>query len=705
MSTIIRNAAPLANLQGIQDVSGRAPVFEPEVRPTHLPHVYLFAEKGPTLPQMASGDSFNAIYGVKTLDPRSPYFNHQSAIANIFQGEGNATIVQRVVPEDAGPPARLLLSVDIINDAVAQFQRAPDGTFARDSSGNKIPVTGAGATLPGHKLKWVLNDWEDGSGDPEAFGEVGIKVGSLVNATSDQSSVYPILELEANFIGGYGDNLGLRLVAPTTQMAAALNDTLAEAVGAYLYRLSLVSRADAASTAVVTETLMGEQSIEFTFKPGAIDTKLDMEVSLEDMFMASYQDLDQPGFPPQYGPFGRIKIYQDNLEAVLAMIGAVEAPRGLLPEPTMSANSEYLHYVNPFTGVTFNGVPYYTLDVLGPLDGGIAFNENTTLYAAGGSDGTMDFDTFDELVRTQLLNYGTAEADLLDWAKYPQSIIYDTGFTLDTKFAMLTPIGKRKDIAVVLSTQDISQPQNTPAQESSIAISLRTAARNYPESELYGTSVCRAAVMGHSGQLISSKYKGPQDNLLPLTIELGQKLARYMGAGNGVWRAGLGPDLPENNRVTMFRNVNASFKSASVRNKDWDNGLIWVQNYDRRDLFIPALQTVYADDSSVLNSVITMLACVELNKVAQRTWRDLTGISNLTEDQHIERSNALIAADVEGRFDGRFTIVPETFFTAKDKQRGYSWSTKIHLYADNMRTVGSFTVTAHRRSDLEQQAA
>lgn len=700
MSNIIRNAAPLANLQGIQDVSGRAQVFEPEVRPTHLPHVYLFAEKGPTLPQLASGDAFQSIYGQKTLDPRSPYFNHQSQLANILQGAGNALMVQRVVPADAGPKARFLLSVDIVDDTITQYQRNTDGTFKKDANGAKIPVTGAGATIPGHKVKWTANDWAGGNGEVEPFGEVTTKVGSLVNATSDQSTLYPILEFEVNFQGAYGNNIGVRLTAPHANSAAPMNDATAEAIKAYLYRLALVERPSAETTAQAVETLFGEQFIDFAFKPGAIDTKTDSELSLEDIFMDAYQDISSPGMPPQYGPFGRFKIYEDNLAEVLTMIGALEAPRGLLTTTTIDADSENLHEVNPFTATNYQGAPYYTVQILGPLEGGIAFTDTTTLYAAGGSDGTMTFESFDTLVRGELLNYGKGEADLLDWAKYPQSVIYDSGYTLDTKLAMLTPLGVRKDIGVVLCTQDASQPKNTPAEESSIAISLRTAARNYPESEIFGTSVCRALIVGHAGKLIGSKYKGH----LPLVLELAEKFANYMGAGNGVWRTGANPTAPGNNRVTRFSDVNATFKSASVRNKDWDNGLIWVQSYDRRDLFFPALQTVYADDSSVLNSAIHMFACIELEKVAQRTWRDLTGIDDLTEDQFIERSNSLIAADVEGRFDGRYVIVPETFYTAKDTQRGYSWSTKIHLYADNMKSVGTYTIVAHRKSDLEQAA-
>lgn len=695
MSAII-NASPMANLLGIEDRSGRAPVYDPETVPSHLPHIYLFAEKGPSLPQLVGGDAFRELYGAKTLDSRSPYYNHQSVLAGEMLGEANSMIVQRIIPADAGPKARLLLSVDIIEDAVPQFQRGTDGSFTLDVNGAKIPVAGGGATLPGHKLKWVLNNWA-GTVDDDEFGEVTNKVGTLTNAVPETSTLYPILEFEVNFQGAYGNNQGLRLVVPTTRSASQLNDTVAEAVKAFLYRIMLVRRDDANSSPILLDNMFGEKSIDFTFKENAVNTFIDTELSFEDIFIDAYQDIESPGVPPKYGPFGRVHVYRSNLEMILEMVGAVEAPQDTLTTATIDSDSENLHEVNIFTGVNYQGIPYYTLNVLGPANGGILFGENTTLYAAGGSDGTMTNAAFDLAVRSELTNYGDAEADLLDWAQYPQSCIYDTGFALDTKFAMISVIGRRKDIWVGVSTQDITQPQNTAAEESSIAISLRAAARNYPEAELFGTPVCRAVIIGHSGHLINSKYKG----LLPLTIEFAKKCARFMGAGNGNWSTGLGFDMPPNNQITMFRDVNVTFKPASVRNQDWATGLVWAQRYDRKSLFWPAVQTVYDDDSSVLNSAITMMACVELQKVCQRAWRDLTGISKLTADQFIERSDRLITAQTQrARFDDRFVIQPETYYTAADEQRGYSWSCKVNIYAPNMKTVGTYTVVAHRISDL-----
>ncbi len=696
------SAAPFLNLQGIRDDSIRAPVQEPEQVPTHLPHVFLFAEKGPEI-SLASGGVFQTLFGSKTLDSRSAYYNHQSELAATVMGAGNSIFVQRLKPADAGPNARLLISLDVVADQIQQYERNPDGSFKLGTDGNKIPLTGGAAKIAGTRGKFVINDWTAGS-TVQPFGEVTAKVGSITSSADAQSTVYPILELEANFFGAYGNNLGLRLTAPTLKSAVTLNSDLVESVKAYVYRLSLVNRLDESSTVNISPTLGGDQSIDFAFKEGAVDPSSDTEISLEDVFLNTYQSADPAsGMSPIYGPFGRVKVYHENLAQLLAMVGELEAPLGLLPELTMDEDSEYLHVVNLFGATSPQGTPYYSYELEGAAAGGTRFSDSTAVWAAGGSDGTMDFAVHDGLVRNAMLSYATSTLDLLDDAKYPFSFYYDSGFTLDTKLSLLSPLGHRKDVGVILSTQDVSQPLNSASVESSMAITLKNAARLYPESEIHGTPVCRAIVVGHAGELIGSKYKGPNGHKhLPLTIEFAAKAAAYMGAGTGIWASANAYDQAPMNQVQKFKNLNVTFKSANARQNDWRNGLIWAQNYDMRSIFWPALQTVYDNDTSILNNFFNMAIAIDLEKVAQRTWRDLVGTSGkMTKAVFIQRSNQMIMDRTEGKYDGRVTIRPDTYFTAADEQRGYSWRTDIHMYGENMRTVGTATIVAHRSSELE----
>lgn len=713
----IRNAAPRPILRGIRDVSGRPPVYEPELIPTHLPHVFAFTERGGLLPELVAGDAMVRMYGRRSFEPRSQYYNHQSVMIEKVNAEGNRMMLQRVLPPDANPPATARLSVDIVKDDVAVYERNEDGTWLLDETGNRIPT---GETVSGYRLRWLVEptqtlggvDIDDiTSGDrlteeglerlleegetrllQRSIGDANIRIGEMVNADGEQSQIYPIADFEANGIGSFGNRLGFRLSAPTTRDELAVDDDVIEDQRAYLYRLQFVERDENYSTPRVLETLWGERHVNFSFKEGVIDTAVDMDLHYDQIVLPSYSQEAAAGRPEIQGPFATFHVYDRYVEEILTMLHEAEAPHG-----RVSADTEDRHMVN-FIGATDpEGAPYEAIRIMGPADDGILLTDTTTHYCEGGFDGTMTLETFDAAVAYQLRHYGDLDAKVMDSAVYPQSVVYDTGFSIDTKRDMLTLIGRRKDMYAVLSTQDVSRRQNTAAEESSMAIALRTAARMYPESIIYGTATCRAMVVGHSGYLIDHPHK----ELLPLTIELAQKCARYMGAGNGFWKSNHAYDRPPNNHVRLFRGVNADWKTANVRSNDWDNGLVWVQNYDRRSLFFPGIQTVYDDDSSVLNAAINMIIAVELQKVAERTWRDLTGITYLTPDEFIERSDQLIREKVSGKFDGRVIIVPETFYTANDEQRGYSWSTNIHMYAPNMKTVGTFTVVAHRIEDYE----
>lgn len=682
----IKNASPQAYLLGIQDVSGRGEQVQPEVLPTHLPHVFIYAEKGPLEPVVGTGDALLRTFGSKLFDYRGPYANHQTVLLDHLNSEGNLTMVQRLQPEDAAPPATLAFSLDLLEETLPEYERNSDGTLRLNSQGMPIAT---GNTIPGYRGKWVVHPMDV----PGQLGQSNPSAGTMVNGQGEQSVLYPMFEFEVNDFGNRGNLLGIRLWAPNTRSSVPVDEDVVLDQLAYIYRLQFVERPDTKSSPKVIQSKFGEQFINFGLKEGVVNRRVDMDLFADDVVLQSYHDPDREDVP-LFGPFGSMHVYYDNLDTVLGLVFGNEAPYGNFP-----IDADARHMINLLSATDVNGNPYHTYQVLGPVDGGILFNEFSTHYAVGGSDGTMDFQSFDELVRHQMVNYGDLEINFLNSAVYPHSVFYDTGFSIDTKKAILTAIGRRKDVYAVLSTQDVSDRQNTIAEESSMAVALRAAARMYPESEIYGTPTCRAVVIGQSGYLANSKYK----HLMPLTLEFAVKCARYMGAGNRIWDSERPLDLDPHNRVRLFRSdtVNCPFKPVTVRNRDWDNGLVWAQSYDRRSLFFPAYQTVYDDDTSVLNSAVNMIIAVELEKVADRAWRRLTGISSLTAEQFLDRSDRLIREMVENLFDGRVIVEPETYYTSMDEQRGYSWACKIHMYANNMKTVGVFTVVAHRREDYE----
>ena len=773
MSEIL-NAVPRAIVRGINDVSRRRVTPTPEQIPQHLPLIPHLMERGPETPQIAVGDDFNQMYGIESLNLLGRFANHQTVLANTVLGRGNMVMWKRLKPANA-KTAMLRVSLEMIPAEIPLYERNNDGTYKLDNNGDRIPVLDgddAEVKVMGHRLVWHTGVSQYASGlRPYGAGAKvsGHRLGTEPSATAGVlstlkdgddpvgSTLYPVFDLDLSSFGGWGDNVALRLTAPnSTDLIPPDVDTMGE-IGAYLYRLAILERPDANSTAVVQETITGEQTLDLVFKEGTIHPVTGKQLYIKDRLIEDYQLLTDPSVTPIYGPFGRMHVYRTNLNEILTaladgsteqgniLIGEGDYDTTYLPHPSLAGQylpradkfrfsktdgspwAEHRQLLNIFTGADQDGVPYYTFDVENSAAfGGVTF-AGGELYASGGSDGLFydvngrpdklkNLEMYDSLVAAEYSNFGSVAATGwagLDVARYPFSTIWDSGFSLDTKKKMLIPMSRRKDINVWLSTWSVAEYSNpvvrtpstydystvpTVSEENAMAAQIRELVKAYPESEIYGTPACRVVIVGRVGHLFNGLYTDP----LPFTIDMADKVSNYMGAGNGKWTAGQSFDEEPGNVVTLFRDVNVQWQTPGSYNSDWEQGIVWVQSYDRRRLFYPAHQTVYNDDTSVLNSAIVMMACCELERVAQLVWRRQTGNTRLTKDQFRERNDRLITEAVLDRFDGRFTIQPETIFTAGDDERGYSWTTNIHIYAGNMKTVGVMSIVAHRQEDLVQ---
>ena len=215
----------------------------------------------------------------------------------------------------------------------------------------------------------------------------------------------------------------------------------------------------------------------------------------------------------------------------------------------------------------------------------------------------------------------------------------------------------------------------------------------YPESTLFATPACRAVIVPQHGEMIGSEYRGR----LPLSIDVATKVAMYAGAATGVWNSERAFDATPNNHITKFRDINDAYMTDTMYDRYWSVGVIWAQNVNRTTAFYPAFSTTYTDDTSVLRGLPFIMAMCQTWKYAHRSWTLNTGNQKLTKAQIISRSNESIANDVAGKFDQRFDIGVETFFTPADTQRGYSWSCNITIAGDIMPTVGIYNIIMERR--------
>jgi hypothetical protein len=693
MAETIFKATPRTVFQGTDDQSTQAQDVVAEARPQHFPIFPLYAAQGPEDVQSGTPTELLTMYGADTFDLRSPYATHATAFAKEVMSKGNRIFVKRLRPEDAGSPASLRLSLDVLSTQVPVYERNDDGTYVLGE--DNAPVA-TGQTVSGFKLKWVVEEIKADKNGNDTFG-VGTQVaGDQVDATAGtQSKRYPIIDLRVPYFGAGGANKGIRLWSPLASGNNAFDTRLLTGQKVYPFNIACIARADADSSPKAVTNNDGAQFMTLTFKPGFIDKNYDNQMYVGTQFLNAYQSLLSKTAAPVYGPFGEIEVYDDNVALLLALFYAEESKYiGEFSDLTGEKDEQYR--LNILSAQTSTGVPYQSMVIVSGTDNSLRLTENTNIYAIGGSDGTMSNDKFDALVKDFCQEFADPTSPLKDIARYPFRCIYDSGYSLETKHALCNILALRKDTYPVLGTHVVGGPKTTAAQDSAMCVSLLATLQMYPESTDFNTPVMRGMIIGRSGVLLNSQYTGR----LPLTLELASYSAEFMGADNGKWVPGMAFDISPRNQVRLFSDVSSTFTSDDVRNKDWDNGMCWPEAFDRRNDYFPAWQTVYNRDDSILNGFFSMAAICELEYIGELARRMFSGRQDLSAAQLVAGINKFVNDQVEGKFDARFVIVPNAFITGADEKRGYSWSLQIVIYGPNMVTVQTLSIVSKRIEEL-----
>ena len=683
---------------GTRDLSTRQVPQTPLDIPQHLPKLYLFAEKGPMGPTYVDFDrmSLTQLYGDDTFDHNKKYYTHQSVFVQAIASAGNNCVIHRLAAPDAKDTANVALYLDVLPTQVPLYVKNSDGSLDLDNSGNPIVQTdnnGDPMTVSGYKVAWVLDHTVANLGEYQR-GLLTQRNGVQVDG-SVQSTQYPIFEFHADSPGEAGNKLAVKLY-PSLQtdivyfQSNVLNDSKQ-----YPYYFSLVKVVDTITgkTNPVLNSF-GAQYSRFVSKENGLDPASGAVIDLKKIVTDQFIDL------PEHlrSGIGGLYVYNNNLNTVLQMFYDAEKNISDIHRDSVVNNTENnIHALNVMSFTSSNGSPYQTIKLV-DIPNSTRLTKNTNLFLAGSSDGTINETLLDSLVLADMDNYNNSLHEYNDLVLHPESIVYDSGFGIATKRSLAKFISRRKDTFVTWSTYAHNAPSTQLADQYSVGVALKTMAELYPESATFGTPVMRGIIVGGSGYLVTSLY----NKRVPLTYEVAYKAARYMGAKNGAWKNGFAFDRAPLSIVTQIKNIDVTWVPTSTRNVLWAAGVNFVLNYKVRTQFFPALQTVYENDTSVLNSFFTAVAVAYLNKVAHAAWREFSGSISLTNAQLEEQVNNFVAAQVKDKFDNKFVIVPAATVTELDNIRGYSWTLPIKIYANNMRTVMSTYVEAYRRSDLDE---
>lgn len=695
----IVNAAPMVIDLGTKDLSTRVVPQSPLEIPQHLPKFYLFAEKGPMGPTYVdlSSVSLTQLYGVDTFDVNKKYYTHQTVFLQAVASAGNNCVVHRLAAPDAKDVANLAMYLDVLPTQVPLYVKNPDGSLALDSNGNpvvQLDSIGNPVNVAGFKVKWVIDKTIANIGSYQR-GLLTVRAGTQVDGTT-QSQQYPIFEFAAKDPGEFGNKLAVKVYAALQTDLVPFPTNILNDGKMYPYYFQLSKLVDIITGKVnVVLNSFGAQTTKFILKNDGIDPASGAIIDLEKMVTDQYINLP----PETQTGLGTVYVYQNNLDNLLQQFYDSEKVISDSHRDSVINNSENNIYAfNIISFVSSNGSPYQAVKMVDANDS-IRPTKNTNLFLSGSTDGTITENLLDSLVLADMDNYNNNLHEYNDLVMHPESIIYDSGFTLNTKKSLCKFISRRKDTFVVFSTYAHDAASSTLSDQYSVGIALKTMAELYPESATFGTPVMRAMINAGSGVLINSLYT----RRVPTSYEVAYKAARYMGAKNGAWKNGFCFDKAPLNIITQLKNIDVTWVPTSTRNTLWSVGLNFVLNYSIRRQFFPALQTVYDNDTSVLNSFFTAVAISYLNKVAHSAWREFTGSISLTNAQLEEQVNNFVSNVVKDKFDDKFVIVPNCTVTELDALRGFSWTLPIKIYSNNMKTVMTTYVEAYRMSDLNAQ--
>jgi hypothetical protein len=677
----IYQSTPRWYFDGIDDQSTVALEASVLEQPQHFPIFMVQAQKGRTIPTLVGDTAVSSLYGTLTLDEKSKYYSHQSLALQTCLGAGNMCYVARQVSPDA-KKASMVLKAEVVKTTFDSYVYNEDGSISTDVNGTK--ETDADTQVAGYSIHWSISPVVD------SFAAVK-STGSLVGDAGETSTIFPILEFEADSEGEHGNNTAISLSFPNTTFEAPGNADIIEQANTLLYRFAIMQRESERKSPTVLESELGERYVDISLESEIYDEDTGASYS-PDVLMDNWNS-SAAGYAPVINPIGKMKIYQEYLEEMLTLL--VEAETA---DTTVETTFDSLYMFNPFTCTSYDAVDYNTLRVAAPLSGKSShtFSSLTPMYLVGGNDGLVGEDVLDELTSSFVTsNWDNLDAPLRDRLRFPFGEMYDTGFSVDTKKAIISATGQCPDLRVTCGTFEHGDVPGSKSLAEQLALStlLQQHARLTPESTVFGTDQCRVVItrgLGLSAVTVRKRY-------VSLVMDLLYKRAQYAGAGTGKMNSSLRYDNAPTNRISQLTTYDFPYAKAATQDLFQEKGCNWVQYGDREQLFWPQYQTPYQPTNSVLTSEIVVGILCDVQRMCNTTWALTTGQGDKTNAQYFELVEETFNNLVDGRYDGRVDIIATAYQTTADNARGYSTSLKVEVAASFDRKVLSYQIVSQRR--------
>lgn len=705
--SFFKNAAPQDINLGAVDMSIKSTPIKPLVIPTHIPLCFTYSPSGPIGKTLVDGGRALALYGSKTFDRTEPYFNHATRLAEIVMGAGNAVEMVRIIPNDNDTISNTTIYADVLQDTVDVYKRNADGSFALDGNGDKT----VDVSVTGYRLKVIAEVNTD-----DITTEMGMKqskTGYMTDADGNPSTLIPLVELRAAYKGLDFNNLGITLNVPTNDN---LNTNILEGTLSLPYELGIIKRDNINATGVFKNNMNATPFVQFAFKENGRDALTGRPVDFLDA-MGTWYNLTDPMKDTVYPDFAESHVYRDNFETLVNNLHVAETAYVnadvTIADGSVVNTSTWLDFVdtvavdlqaginNVFTAKSTKNVPAFTYFIddtvvtLAANHKEVYASKHTPVYLGGGKDGTLDKANFNLGVKEFMAKYLDRNSDVMDPAIDLENVLYDSGFDLDIKNELVNFITVRKNTFLALGTHiDNSNKYVTLDEHRAVGITLKARLDLAPESTFANTSVARGIIIVGSG--IDSK--DPLAKRYTLTMDLAYKAARMMGGIK--WNKNLIFDSGGKNIITNYSDIEPARVPKGIIADLWNVGLNWPEHYDLETSFFPAMQSVYDNDTSVLNNFYAGMALTVDNNIASSVWRKYSGTTSMKNDEFIDTVTKEMNRKLNGVFDGVITASAKAVITDFDEQLGFSYTIVSKLSGNVMKTVQTHYAEVYNNSAI-----
>lgn len=586
---------PGVRMKGVQDTSSGSRSVNTTI-PLHLPLFFIVAEKGPVgVPTLCDQATAYAVFGENTFDPTKKFFNHQQIFAKYAMGYQQVYLVR--LADSTVSSAGVVLEATLKKTDITQYQKDTLGNRVIDAA-TKQPVPRMQAdgttplTEPGYSILFSTRALAAG----ETYDSLKT---STTGSGNTLATTYPILAASASTPGTAGLRSGFKFYFDTS-----VDTTAEESVSSILYRfvpMTLAYNNSGNTTVVVDE--FGNRYNDVSLKTAAVNPSTSQDLALESIVFENYPESGEGALDFD------LHVYSENVEAIVSAVAALE--------PAIPASADPF-LVNILEATDINNVPYDHF-VVDPASAGV-INPDITIFLEGGSDGDVSLSGLETLIQSYLSGDNTMEFQ--DYYRYPFTHVYDSGFSLPTKYAMMNIYSLRDDVNITWWTQDLlTNPKtaNTAAEDQSAGSAILSRVRTYPESTDFGTGVIRGEIYQQAGWLATTT--GYTNGIVATSLDRLIKRCTYY---SGTFIKGTPKGRP-NNEVKLFRKISWTAAGDTQKQLNWDSSLNTISYADLGTPFYPDLISVHPDTTSLLSDGVFVDYIIFLKHIARNKWTYYVG--------------------------------------------------------------------------------